>query len=235
VLRVFGKGRGKCIVDWGASCAIAGNATVPLTDLHLKLTKPDSSAFTPEPQPSPSAPWAPKLDELTPTVHTPYSLENPCNISINRGLMKSDLTILLAEDSEDDVTLVRMALERAGITNPLHVCHDGEEVVAYLSAQGPYTDRQKYPFPRLLILDLKMPKMNGLDVLRWLRAHPACSVIPTLVLSSSELRSDVQEAYSLGANAFAAKPSGLRELGEFFKNFLVFWSQCKLPDLPQKC
>src|SRR4051812_42473749 len=74
--------------------------------------------------------------------------------------MHTGLTILLADDNEDDIELVRTALKRTGLTNPVHVCRDGQEVIAYLKGEKPYGDRAKYPFPRMLILDLKMPKLG---------------------------------------------------------------------------
>jgi len=145
--------------------------------------------------------------------------------------MDKNLTILIAEDDEDDLTLLQLALKKADITNPIHVCRDGEEVLRYLKAEPPYEDRMKHPFPRLLILDLKMPKLNGLEVLRWVRHHPGCSVIPTIVLSTSKHRKDIREAYELGANAYLAKPASLVQLQNIFRNLLSFWSDCELPEL----
>src|SRR5687768_2410763 len=145
--------------------------------------------------------------------------------------MNSLLPILLAEDNENDVELVTMALKKTGLTNPIHICRDGEEVVAYLKGEGAYADCQQYPFPRLLILDLKMPKLNGLEVLRWVRDNPDCSVIPTIILSTSILEADVQEAYELGANAYLSKPSEFSQLQVLFKDLFAFWKHCELPHI----
>ena len=150
-------------------------------------------------------------------------------------LMIGAFPILVAEDNEDDSFILQRALKRAGLHNPLHICCDGEELVAYLKAEGPYTDRSKYPFPRILILDLKMPGMGGLGVLRWIRGHPECCAIPAIVLSSSAQPSDIAEAYQLGANAYVAKPGQFDELVRHLKCFHSFWAACEFPPLPPKC
>src|SRR5437867_8904451 len=120
--------------------------------------------------------------------------------------------ILIAEDNEDDVFILQRALQKAGIPNPTHICKDGEEVITYLKAEGAYSDRQAHPFPRLMLLDLKMPRLTGFDVLRWIRGNPDCSVIPTMVLTSSREPKDIQEAYRLGVNAYLVKPASFEEL-----------------------
>ncbi len=115
--------------------------------------------------------------------------------------MNPNAQILVAEDNEDDVFILQRALKKAGLSNPVHVCADGQEVMNYLKGEGAFGDRAKFPFPRLLLLDLKMPRVNGIDVLRWLRDHPDCNVIPKVVLTSSREPRDVAAAYKLGANA----------------------------------
>jgi CheY-like chemotaxis protein len=147
--------------------------------------------------------------------------------------MDTMLTILIAEDNEDDIQLLQMALQRAGLKNPVHVCRDGDDVIDYLRGEGRYSDRQQYAFPRLLISDLKMPKMSGLEVLRWVRDHPRCAVIPTIILSTSILDSDIQEAYELGANAYITKPQAFAELQVIFRDLFAFWGHCQLPDIPR--
>ena len=113
--------------------------------------------------------------------------------------------ILLVEDREDDILLVRRAFAKASLQNPLHVVRTGEEAVAYLSGEGKYSNRAEYPLPRLVLLDLKMPGMDGFEVLTWIRRQPGIRALPVVVLtSSSELR-DVNRAYQLGANSFFVK------------------------------
>jgi len=145
------------------------------------------------------------------------------------------LHILIADDSEDDIALLRHALKRAGIPNPVHACRDGQEALDYLKGDGIYADRIKHPFPRMLILDLKMPNLTGLEVLRWVKEHPECCVIPTIIVTNSREPQDVREAYTLGANAYFVKPSKLEDTQNLFKNLQAFWSMAELPELPAKC
>lgn len=148
--------------------------------------------------------------------------------------MDSKSLILIAEDTEEDGLMLCMALKRAGLQNPTHVCTDGEDLTAYLKGAGPYTDREKYPLPRMLLLDLKMPRMNGFEVLRWIKKNPECSVTPTIILSSSTLPSDVEEGYRLGANAYLAKPALLGDLQDVLHQLHAFFSSCELPELRAK-
>ena len=86
--------------------------------------------------------------------------------------MPENSVILLVEDRDDDVVLIRKAFEKAGLTNPFHVAHDGEEAIAYLSGEGKFSNRVEFPLPWLILLDLKMPKVNGFEVLQWIRSQP---------------------------------------------------------------
>jgi CheY-like chemotaxis protein len=115
-------------------------------------------------------------------------------------------TILLAEDNENDVLMLRRAARHAKFANPLAVVHDGEEVIAYLRGDGKYADRRRYPLPGLMLLDLKMPRRNGFEVLQWLREQPQFADLQVVVLSSSDEIKDINRAYELGANSFLVKP-----------------------------
>jgi CheY-like chemotaxis protein len=90
--------------------------------------------------------------------------------------------------------------------------HDGVEVVRYLEGEGEYSDRGKYPFPDLLLVDLKMPRMDGLGVLEWVRTQPECAFLPAIMMSSSDHEADIVEAHRRGVKAYFVKPSDLREL-----------------------
>jgi CheY-like chemotaxis protein len=150
--------------------------------------------------------------------------------------MDSKLLILIAEDNEDDAFIIQHVIKKAALPNPTHICPDGLEAVRYLQGEGEYSDRERHPFPRMLILDLKMPKMTGFEVLRWIRAHPDCAVIPTIILTASNEPSDIAEAYRLGANAYLVKPSAPMEgLEQALRRLNEFWSMCALPELPAKC
>src|SRR5258705_10330985 len=121
--------------------------------------------------------------------------------------MNRNLTILIAQDDENDLTLLQLALKRVGINNPVHISRDGVEAIDYLAGNGLYADRAAFPFPSVLMTDIKMPRVGGFEVLKWLRDHPTCSVIPVLVLSSSRELRDVKLAYQLGAKSYMVKPS----------------------------
>src|SRR5437868_2853440 len=97
-----------------------------------------------------------------------------------------DAVILLAEDWEPDVALVKRAFRRARLSNPIHVVRDGEETVSYVAGLGKFADRSKYPFPDLLLLDLKLPRMDGFEVLKWIRSQPGGKQLLVIVLTSSQ-------------------------------------------------
>ena len=119
--------------------------------------------------------------------------------------------VLLAEDSENDVLMFRRAARRAKFSQPLHVVTNGEEVVAYLKGEGRFSDRAQYPLPGLVLLDLKMPRMNGFEVLQWVRQQPQFTALQIVVLSSSDEIRDINRAYQLGANSFLVKPLSFDE------------------------
>ena len=148
---------------------------------------------------------------------------------------KKRLIILVAEDDENDVLLLERAFRKNGIDMPLQVCQDGAEAMAYLRAEGKYQDRDKYPFPRVLITDLKMPRCSGFDLLKWLKEHPECSVIPTIVFSSSTHPEDVTRAYQLGVNCYFQKPGTFDELVRVVRLVHEFWLATAIPPLPPNC
>jgi len=133
--------------------------------------------------------------------------------------------ILLAEDREDDVLLVRKAFKKAFINNPLQVVRDGAEVIAYLKGEGKYVNREEYPLPDLLLLDLKMPGVDGFGVLKWLRQQPSLSALRVVVLTSSEDINDVNIAYRLGANSFMVKPLDFQNFLEMSRFLTNYWLQ----------
>src|SRR5438270_6092379 len=106
--------------------------------------------------------------------------------------------ILLAEDDADHVFLIRHAFSHANLLNPLQVVRDGDEVLAYLKGEGKFSNRAEYPLPSLILLDLKMPRKSGFEVLQWIRQQPGLSTMRIVVLTSSEDIKDVNQAYALG-------------------------------------
>ena len=138
-------------------------------------------------------------------------------------------TILLVEDEENDATLVKMAFNRNNLQNPVQWVQDGLEAIAYLNGEGVYADRAKYPFPEVLILDLKMPRMSGLELLSWIREHPEYRVIPTIIMTSSRMERDIDNAYTLGANTYMVKPSSFEELAKMVKLAHEYWAVSSKP------
>jgi len=120
--------------------------------------------------------------------------------------MSNSALILLAEDRDDDVLLIKRSFARANIPNPMLLVTNGEEAILYLKGEGKFADRSGYPLPALLLLDLKMPIVDGFEVLRWARQQSSLALLKILVLTSSESLRDVNEAYRLGANSFLVKP-----------------------------
>ena len=149
--------------------------------------------------------------------------------------MERNLTILIAEDGEDDALFLRRAMKKLGWANPVHILTDGGEVMKYLKGEEKYRDRSHFPFPSVLFMDIKMPRVSGFDVLQWLRDHPGCRIIPIIMFSGSALVEDVERAYQLGANAYIVKPMGLDDLTAILKSTFDFWSKCAKPRVPDFC
>lgn len=137
--------------------------------------------------------------------------------------MKSGISVLLAEDDENDVFFIQRAFQQAKIQNPMHVVRDGQEAIEYLSGEGKFSDRRLFPLPHLLLLDLKMPRKTGLDVLHWMHEQTELKSLPVVVLSSSEHQIDIERAYELGANGFVVKPASVEKRVELAKLIGAFW------------
>ena len=149
---------------------------------------------------------------------------------------KSDrMTVLIAEDDEDAIHLLEAALTDIACEHTVRIVRDGQQALDYLQAKGEYEDRQKFPFPDVLVIDLNMPIVGGLEVLWWLSKHPECSVLPTIVFTSSDEPSDIKRAYDLGASAYFVKPMGFDELKRVLRSTFEFWGKCVKPPLPPKC
>src|SRR5258708_1401408 len=131
--------------------------------------------------------------------------------------------ILLAEDDENDTFFLRRAIARSGLGNPLIAVQDGQEAVDYLAGIGPYADRASHPLPALLLLDLKMPRMNGFDVLEWLSTRPDFKNLPIVVLTSSAQDKDIQRARELGADDYQVKPQEFERLVDIVRSLHSRW------------
>jgi CheY-like chemotaxis protein len=138
-------------------------------------------------------------------------------------------TILLVEDNEDDQFFMKQAQQKAGIQNPMHIVHDGQQALDYLKGAGEYGDRQKYPLPFLVLLDLKLPLVSGLEVLEWIRSQPALETIIIVFLTSSREDRDIDRAYRLGANSYLVKPATAAKLEEMVKSLGEYWLRYNEP------
>lgn len=136
--------------------------------------------------------------------------------------------VLVVEDNADDVLLLRRAFQKAELVNPIRVLTDGQQAVEYLTGEGEYSDRDVHPLPAVILVDLKLPKLSGFELLARLREYPDLMRIPTVVLTSSREYRDVREAYELGANSYIVKSDRVVEM---VKAIQLYW--LKLNELPE--
>lgn len=137
--------------------------------------------------------------------------------------------VLVVEDDENDVFFLRRALQSAGAVIDLHVASDGRQALDYLLGCDGFSDRVKHPLPNVVLLDLKVPYISGLDVLRQIRATPELRKLIVVILTSSALESDVTQAYEIGANSFLVKPSRLEDQRELALRIVGYWLRSNLP------
>ncbi|WP_290887069.1 response regulator [Arenimonas sp.] len=140
------------------------------------------------------------------------------------------ITILMAEDDADDRLMTREAFQECRLGNPLQFVADGEELMDYLKRRGPYADAARFPMPGLILLDLNMPRKDGREALREIKADPALREIPVVVLTTSKAEEDVANSYSDGANSFITKPVSFAALIEVVQTLGKYWLQ--IVDLP---
>ena len=131
--------------------------------------------------------------------------------------------VLIAEDDPSDVFLLKRAFQLAQVSATLHFVRDGQEAIDYLEGQNGYKDRTAHPLPDLLLLDLKMPRLNGFDVLSWLRRQPGLKRLLVTVLTSSDQPDDINRAYDLGANSYLLKPHNSGQLSELVAQVKRYW------------
>lgn len=136
--------------------------------------------------------------------------------------MKSG-NMLLIEDNPDDVDLVTYAFRKAGIANPLASVGDGDAAIAYIDGAAPYADRTRHPLPALFLLDLKLPRRSGFDVLAHIRSLPKTLHTPVVVLTSSGLDEDIRRAYELHANSYLLKPVKPEDLLDMVRTLSHYW------------
>jgi CheY-like chemotaxis protein len=132
-------------------------------------------------------------------------------------------TILYVDDDDNDASLVKHALRCAQARCQVYAVNDAEKAAAYLSGKGQFADRKTYPSPAVVLLDLKMPRMHGLEILQWIRSQPVLKRLVVIVLTASNQASEVNRAYEMGANSFLVKPVELEGLVQIVKGICAYW------------
>ena len=131
--------------------------------------------------------------------------------------------LLLIEDDANDILLIQRAFRKANLTIPISIVQDGDAAVNYLSGRAPYGDRELHPLPLLILLDIKLPRRSGLEVLEWVKSQPVLRRIPIVVLTSSKENTDVDHAYEIGANSYLVKPVTSSALESMMEALDKFW------------
>ncbi len=146
--------------------------------------------------------------------------------------MHRQCTILIVDDDENDIFFAKRAFTEINVHCTFQMLKNGQEVVDYLAGLGDFANRDKYPLPMMILMDLKMPVMDGFQVLAWLRGRPGIKVIPTIVFSSSDLPNDITRAYELGANSFMTKSVTYDGLLTKLQTLSQYWLEhCKHPQV----
>jgi len=141
------------------------------------------------------------------------------------------ISIVVADDDEEDCMLIREAMEESRLANNLHFVHDGEELMAYLLHQPPYEDSSQYPLPGLILLDLNMPRKDGREALQEIKGHPCLQRIPVVVLTTSQAEEDICRSYSLGVNSYITKPVTFASMLDIVKVLGKYWFE--IVELPR--
>ena len=130
---------------------------------------------------------------------------------------------LFVEDEPDDILLITRAINKANFKSPIINVNDGEQALAYLKGDPPYDDREKTPLPALILLDLKLPRTSGFEILSWIREQPTTQCIPVVVLTSSKDSADIRKAYETGANSYLVKPVVPDDVQNMIKTLGLYW------------
>ena len=159
-------------------------------------------------------------------VHGPKSkslTEQNTDWLTRRSSQTSGASVLIAEDSEADIFFLLRAFAASGVKNPVHVVRTGSEAMQYLAGEGRYNDREKYPMPNIVLLDLKMPSPDGLEVLRWKAFRPDLQKILWVALSNFDGIKTINEAYIAGATTFLTKPLDAKDIQHLIEGFNDYW------------
>ncbi|MCK5074885.1 MAG: response regulator [Calditrichia bacterium] len=142
--------------------------------------------------------------------------------------MKNNIPILLVEDDDVDIETVKRAFKKNKFTNPLYIAHNGEEAIQFLRNEGEYSDLQKCPRPSIILLDLNMPVMNGIEFLKIIKNDDKNKTIPVIVLTTSKEENDRIDSYELSVAGYIIKPVEFAKFVEAIKTIRLYWSLCEL-------
>ena len=142
---------------------------------------------------------------------------------------RHDVELLLVEDSADDIELALLALRKSHLANKIQVARDGEEALDYLFTRGAFEGRRDWTQPKLILLDLKLPKVDGIEVLRQLKADPRTANIPVVILTSSREERDIANGYDLGVNSYIQKPVDFDQFRETISQLGLYWLLINVP------
>ncbi len=145
----------------------------------------------------------------------------------SQGTRSVPFSILVIEDDPNDIFLLKRALRINNIVNPVQVLTDGAEAIAYLTGFERHVEPAAYP--RFILLDLKIPRRSGFEVLEWMQNHPSFESIPKIVLTSSSEKKDVSQAFALGATSYMVKPADFHELEKMVRTIFDYWTACLQP------
>jgi len=137
----------------------------------------------------------------------------------------NEYSILLVEDDSNDILFVQRAFRQVNVSNPIRIVKDGDAAIDYLSGKGEYADRDRHPLPALILLDLKLPRRSGIEILEWIRQQPVLKRIPVVVLTSSKESLDVNRSYDLGVNSYLVKPVKFDNLSKMIAALDSYWLQ----------
>jgi len=140
---------------------------------------------------------------------------------MNEPMISEPIEVLLVEDNEDDIVLIEEAFTEAKLMNVIFTVRDGEEALAYLRQEGPYTHRRR---PGLVLLDINMPKKNGFEVLQAMKADPLLQSLPVVMLTTSDREDDIVRSYTHGACSYIRKPMSLEQFAQVVKDFDLYWT-----------
>lgn len=141
----------------------------------------------------------------------------------NGSIAMTAKTILLVEDDEDQIFFFERSLRNAGVSCPLQIVRDGQQAIDYLTGRGAFADREQFPKPAVILLDIKLPRVTGLEVLEWIQQNPDVRSFVVIICSSSALQSDIRSAYRLGASSYIVKPGNVDDQNAMAHSFKKWW------------